>query len=296
MLSYFKNFPERSIKKRNFETSCVSDIIWFSSQFFQRFISIISNLISFYTFFLSFSFRLTIAQIFRGIFPRNIISTVKFQLLFFRQPCPAQDNQTLYPAYIEIRERNNISSVPSIAKIRNFHNSWRCSSNSIQIFNYEWNSRGGREGRESKSRGKGRKDNAKGNKIRCRVMDTAYILGRNFSRAEREPRRFNKLAEVATKIRALFSREWIVTGRFNLWLPTFLVPLPRCRRLRGEKEEGGERERRGSERRIKVITGHSFLSRRGFSLVSKRSLSPEIGRIFFNFHAWISHTLFDIPF
>lgn len=123
-----------------------------------------------------------------------------------------------------------------------------------------------------------------------------YILGRNFSRAEREPRRFNKLAEVATKIRALFSREWIVTGRFNLWLPTFLVPLPRCRRLRGEKEEGGERERRGSERRIKVITGHSFLSRRGFSLVSKRSLSPEIGRIFFNFHAWISHTLFDIPF
>lgn len=177
-----------------------------------------------------------------------------------------------------------------------FHNSWRCSSNSIQIFNYEWNSRGGREGRESKSRGKGRKDNAKGNKIRCRVMDTAYILGRNFSRAEREPRRFNKLAEVATKIRALFSREWIVTGRFNLWLPTFLVPLPRCRRLRGEKEEGGERERRGSERRIKVITGHSFLSRRGFSLVSKRSLSPEIGRIFFNFHAWISHTLFDIPF
>lgn len=120
MLSYFKNFPERSIKKRNFETSCVSDIIWFSSQFFQRFISIISNLISFYTFFLSFSFRLTIAQIFRGIFPRNIISTVKFQLLFFRQPCPAQDNQTLYPAYIEIRERNNISSVPSIAKIRSF--------------------------------------------------------------------------------------------------------------------------------------------------------------------------------
>lgn len=166
----------------------------------------------------------------------------------------------------------------------------------LQIFNYEWNSRGGREGRESKSRGKGRKDNAKGNKIRCRVMDTAYILGRNFSRAEREPRRFNKLAEVATKIRALFSREWIVTGRFNLWLPTFLVPLPRCRRLRGEKKEGGERERRGSERRIKVITGHSFLSRRGFSLVSKRSLSPEIGRIFFNFHAWISHTLFDIPF
>ena len=125
-----------------------------------------------------------------------------------------------------------------------FHNSWRCSSNSIQIFNYEWNSRGGREGRESKSRGKGRKDNTKGNKIRCRVMDTAYILGRNFSRAEREPRRFNKLAEVATKIRALFSREWIVTGRFNLWLPTFLVPLPRCRRLRGEKEEGGEREKR----------------------------------------------------
>lgn len=136
--SYFKSFPERSVKKKkqnenekNFWnnlalTSCLSDTIWFSSQFFQHFfstlcLSVISNLISFFSFFFLFisSHNCTNISRFRGIFPRNIISTVKFQLLFFRQPCPAQDNQSLYPAYIEIRERNNISSVPLFAYYEN---------------------------------------------------------------------------------------------------------------------------------------------------------------------------------
>lgn len=139
--SYFKNFPERSEKKKkqnenekNFWnnlalTSCLSDTIWLSSRFFQHFfstlyLSVISNLISFFSFFFSFHFILQLHKYlpdsrFRGIFPRNIISTVKFQLLFFRQPCPAQDNQSLYPAYIEIRERNNISSVPLFAYYEN---------------------------------------------------------------------------------------------------------------------------------------------------------------------------------
>lgn len=78
--SYFKSFPERSEKKKkqnenekNFLnnlalTSCLSDTIWFSSQVFQHFfstlyLSIISNLISFFSFFFFFSFHLTIAQI-----------------------------------------------------------------------------------------------------------------------------------------------------------------------------------------------------------------------------------------
>lgn len=78
--SYFKSFPERSEKKKkqnenekNFLnnlalTSCLSDTIWFSSQFFQHFfstlyLSIISNPISFFSFFFFFSFHLTIAQI-----------------------------------------------------------------------------------------------------------------------------------------------------------------------------------------------------------------------------------------
>lgn len=208
--SYFKSFPERSEKKKkqnenekNFWnnlalTSCLSDTIWFSSQFFQHFfstlyLSIISNLISFFSFFFSFfSFHLTIAQ----ISPDSVefFHVISYRLwnsnyFFFGNPVPLK----ITKAYIRLILKfvNGIIfrafRFSRITKIRGFVSNNSCrSAELMETFNKKTSEiRGEESGIKVWKKGHGET----GSDV-AMLMDTdrvtcAYILERNFSRAER---------------------------------------------------------------------------------------------------------------
>lgn len=207
--SYFKSFPERSEKKKkqnenekNFLnnlalTSCLSDTIWFSSQFFQHFfstlyLSIISNLISFFSFFFFFSFHLTIAQ----ISPDSVefFHVISYRLwnsnyFFFGNPVPLK----ITKAYIRLILKFvngiifRVFRFSRITKIRSFVSNNSCrSAELMETFNKKTSEiRGEESGIKVWKKGHGER----GSDV-AMLMDTdrvtcAYILERNFSRAER---------------------------------------------------------------------------------------------------------------
>lgn len=207
--SYFKSFPERSEKKKkqnenekNFWnnlalTSCLSDTIWFSSQFFQHFfstlyLSIISNLISFFSFFFFFSFHLTIAQ----ISPDSVefFHVISYRLwnsnyFFFGNPVPLK----ITKAYIRLILKFvngiifRVFRFSRITKIRSFVSNNSCrSAELMETFNKKTSEiRGEESGIKVWKKGHGER----GSDV-AMLMDTdrvtcAYILERNFSRAER---------------------------------------------------------------------------------------------------------------
>lgn len=210
--SYFKSFPERSEKKKkqnenekNFWnnlalTSCLSDTIWFSSRFFQHFfstlyLSVISNLISFFSFFFFFSFHLTIAQ----ISPDSVefFHVISYRLwnsnyFFFGNPVPLK----ITKAYIRLILKfvNGIIfrafRFSRITKIRGFVSNNSCrSAELMETFNKKTSEIRGEES-GIKVWKKGSKGHGERGSDVAMLMDTdrvtcAYILERNFSRAER---------------------------------------------------------------------------------------------------------------
>lgn len=80
-----------------------------------------------------------------------------------------------------------------------------------------------------------------------------------------------------------------MAGNFRAFAPV----SPTSRKERGKRGRRGRKA--GGERRIKVITGHSFLSRRGFSLVSRRSFFQEDFENRFIFSDFHHEFLFHSP-
>lgn len=210
-LEYFANevilkIFQRSVKKKkqnenekNFWnnlalTSCLSDTIWLSSQFFQHFfstlyLSVISNLISFFSFFFSFfSFHLTIAQ----ISPDSVefFHVISYRLwnsnyFFFGNPVPLK----ITKAYIRLILKfvNGIIfrafRFSRITKIRTIR------AELMETFNKKTSEIRGEES-GIKVWKKGSKGHGERGSDVAMLMDTdrvtcAYILERNFSRAER---------------------------------------------------------------------------------------------------------------